>query len=733
MKTLIKGVLALLLTMVLLAAVPAQAEQNNILLFDGKLTQWGMDSSQQVAAIGDVLYVARSSGLYAYHVGDDAPKQLMDLFKTDLTGAALQESGSRPAAGWLFSGGGKLYSLDLFGGTLWRFDQDAAAFVKEASFDPATARENEQYMYSGFCMEGDDIYYIAADTKSPIRNLMRLDLAGGKNELVRSGIQLVVPYAPGVLLVGRDTMSSMGSLALLDTKTGSLEEKLALTGDCRELQYDPATDTIYLSRKGEIYASHAFNKPEAVARIPILSPASNGALLAGGYLAFPYDDGVRIFSTDPKALTDMPLKIAGPTDGLPMEDFSAANPNVTTFSFIDVHSKTTMDLVMHMMGGDSAADVYAIYLSGYNLDALYEKGYFASLSDSEFIQKTVSAMYPFVKDALMRGGEIIALPFYTRYHTYNYNPRAFEAVGLSEKDVPQTYGELLAFIKKWGEAYQDQYPSMSLFGYGADPGLYKRIVAQSVIEDRMYTCLKRSEPISYDTPEMRALLETLTATDFSAIDPLMPESNPNEYNTPDDWPKQLFHLSGAGTQTAYIDFFSYMPLKLFEGEQPVVMAEIQALFINPYTKNYDTALKFVEFSADNLSVTMRADLMPGENDPVYSSYMIDTLARYEEEISMTEKALKEAKEEDKRNLQDRLESLRQEYDQQKRNAWLVSEQSLAAFRALDGYFMLKKPNPLFASDELIDLFYNRFQDGQISVDQFLKELDRKLKMIELED
>lgn len=733
MKTLFKGTLALLFTLVLMTAVPVKAEQTNIFLFDGKLAQWGMDSFQQVAAVGDTLYTARSTGLYAYRVGDEAPKQLMDLSKTDFTGATLPESGSRLSIGMLFAGGGTLYSLDLPGGTLWHFDQGAAAFVMESSFEPVTASEYEQYLYSGFCMEGGMIYYIASDAETGISNLLCLDLAAGKTGLVRSGIQLVVPYSPGVLLVGIDAMSPLGSLALLDAKTGSIEEKLQLSGDFRKLNYDPATDTVYLWRKGEVYASHAFSKPETAARIPILRPVSDGALLSGGYLAFPYDDGVRVFSTDPKALTGLPLKIAGQTYDLPVEDFNTANPDVT-FSFLDVYPETTMDLVMHMMGGDSAADIYALYLSGYNLNALYEKGYFADLADSGLIQSTVNATYPFIKDTLLHDGQIVAMPFSACNYIYSYNPRAFEAVGISEKEVPQTYDELLDFMEKWGMEYAEQYPSMGLIGHDLDTKLYKRIVAQTVIEDRMYTCLRRGESVTYDTPQMEALLEKLMAADFSVINALSPEPTSNG-DTIDDQTNQLFHLSnGASTQAGYTDVFSCMPLSLFEGEPPVVLVDIQVLIINPYTRNYDAALKFVEYMAGNMFDITRHDLMPGENDPVRDPNFRPE--SFEKEISDAEKALKEAKEEDKRNIQDRLDFLHTEYDQRKRNEWLISKESIASYRALDPYFMLQKPNPMFgmgSNDDITDLFYNRFLDGQISVDQFLKELDRKLRMIELEN
>jgi hypothetical protein len=50
--------------------------------------------------------------------------------------------------------------------------------------------------------------------------------------------------------------------------------------------------------------------------------------------------------------------------------------------------------------------------------------------------------------------------------------------------------------------------------------------------------------------------------------------------------------------------------------------------------------------------------------------------------------------------------------------------------------MLKKPNPFYdlgSSLELQDMIYNRFLDGQVSAAQLVKELDKRMRMMELEN
>ncbi len=736
MRRFVKRIL-LALMLALLTVMSAQAETGSILLFDARSGQWTSDSWQKVAAIGDTLYISRMEGLYSFRLTDETPSLLMDFSKTDISGAPLTASGavSRPSVDALLAENGILYTLDIIHGMLWQFDPNASFFTKQASFDLRDALpDQDNHFFSNFCMAGGGINFTALNTHTAVSSLMRLDTKTGDLSLLRSGVWLAVPYAPGVLLAA-GTFGQTEALALLDTRTGALEERLKLDAGYKGMYYAPETDTVYLWHQGEIRAIKSFSPPKTVARMPILRPVSGGALLEGDYLALPYEDGVRIYSTDPKNLMDKPLKIGGQTMDLPMEDFSISHPDIP-LSIMNIYPESTMDLVTHMTGGDAAADVYVLDARTYRLDALDSKGYFADLSGSEAIRDTVQIMYPFMRDALMKDGQTMALPFANKYTVHSFNRRAFEEVGLDEADVPTTYGELLTFIQKWPEEYAEDYPSMSLFGQGVDAASCKLLLIDSILTDRVYECLRKGEAITYNTPQMRELLAQFAATDFSAILPLTPDRSHENGEDANSWPKQLFLLWGqASAQASLRDgSFTYMPLRLSCDAEPVILAEAQILLINPYTQNFNAALTFVEFAAQHLPPLTRVEIMPGENGPVPDP-TID-LSMTQINIDAVRKALETAKEEDKRSLQSALEMWQQQYDYELANAWLATPESIAAFRKLDPYFMLQQYNPitsLGANAELVDMVYNRFLGGQLSPDQLIRELDQKLRMIELEN
>jgi hypothetical protein len=157
------------------------------------------------------------------------------------------------------------------------------------------------------------------------------------------------------------------------------------------------------------------------------------------------------------------------------------------------------------------------------------------------------------------------------------------------------------------------------------------------------------------------------------------------------------------------------------------------LLVNPASQNREAAMKLVEFVAKHLAPDQRVEMMPGENNPVRDLSL--NLTWLEESIAQTQDALGKADPADRQALEAQLESRQREYEEQKRYEWLVTDESIAALRALDAYFVLEVSNPVFgmeASQEVTDLMYGRFIGGQMSVEQFLGELDRKLRMIEME-
>lgn len=726
----------LLALVIILAQCTSYAEPNDFTLFDQKSGQWDIDYAQSVASVNDTLYIARSEGLYSYQLGDEAPHMLIDFAKTDVCGNIKEEAKNGiPTQLILLTDAGVLYALDELNGSLWRFDGSTSVFSLVSSFDAKNTFDTNQQNYSfGYCMAEGNIYFISKSATNANSNLMMLDVINEKTLNLCSNILMVTSYKPGILLVGEGRYGRLTSLSLLNIQTGLLEGKVALTKDYRGLCYDSETDTTYIWRDGQIDASISFSQPKAVSYTPIMSPLSKGALLSGDMFALPYEDGVRIYSMAASELESQPLKIHGWTQELPLTAFNSANPEAI-FELMDTFPKTTSDLLLHMMGGDSSADIYVVNSRSYDLDAIIKKGYYVDLACNETIRKSINDMYPFLRDELTYKEKIAAFPCYNNFAVNSYCPKAFEEIGLAEVDIPRTYADLLDFIDLWAKDYAEKYPSMSLFGQYSEPNFIKKLITIGILDDYRYDCLRRGTPAIYNTPDIQMLLEKLTRTDFSCTGSLIKTySDIPENMTNEDLSKQLFTFGGASSLAAYGEVYSYMPLAISSSIKPVVLAYTQLLLINPYTHNMDKAIAFVEFVAANLPITLSTDLMPNHNDPIRDPNF--DLSWLDANIEITKSALAKANDVDRKELQEELENWYRVYEFERNYEWLATSDSIAAFRNLDRYFTLQTSIPLYgmgADEEIMDLIYNRFLDGQISVSQFVQELDRKLSMIELED
>ena len=728
-------VLAALLLTTLLLTTSAIAQGGSMTLFDTATGQWKAEAAQTVASVKGTLYIARTEGLYAWNEG--MPRLLMDFTKEHLDGSALNgQPDTFSPVYQLISDGSSLYAMDGKMQGLWCFDEAANVFVNKMSYNPSEVWQedaNSSYLYSNFLVDRGDLYYIASDSTTIGSSLIRLNADSGKAEVLKSGVYTAACYNPGKLIVANGTYGWPDTVSVLDLDTGSMMYKMDISKDVRQIYFENGLDMLYLLRKGAIYTSVAFGEPKLAARIPVIS-SLGGTHLNGGYAALVYEDGVRVYPCDPAAVSDEPLTLVGQTMDLPLEDYSVKNPD-TTFAFSDFFPANTADMVTHMMSGDGAADIYVLQTSSYHLDALYEKGYFAGLEGSSIIAEAVGSMYPFIKEQIYKDGKIMALPFANTYYVPAYNPDLFEEVGLDTQDVPATYDELLDFIAMWGESYREEFSSLSLFGQDADAKFFKRLFASAILADRKYDCLRSGQPITYDTPQMRALLNKLMAADFSVIDAVTKDTKYDEFQDQDHPPLNLLSLETFASSIIYSTaYLRYMPLRLYEDKAPVVLSDMQVLIINPYSRHFSQALDFVEYVAANLSDRLCIDLMPDRNEPLKDPFF-DVTWLYEK-IKKTEEAIQSAKDEDKRTLQDTLDRLKTELKSQLKDEWLVTKDSLASFRALDPYFVLKQPDPIVgmgSNEDISDLFYNRFLQGQITVEQFLKELDQKMRMLEREN
>lgn len=173
----------------------------------------------------------------------------------------------------------------------------------------------------------------------------------------------------------------------------------------------------------------------------------------------------------------------------------------------------------HLLGGmdlmtlENAPDVYSTDSAWCDVRALKEADLLADLSESEKLRSAVDRMWPEVQELLTDGeGRILALPMIGETSPVYWQQEAWDAAGLSEADVPQSYTELLDFAQAWAErvaAHPEKrvcFTDTTYFGGGSAIS-YTRWLMDVLLSAWEMQAYEAGETPLFDTPDFVALLE----------------------------------------------------------------------------------------------------------------------------------------------------------------------------------------------------------------------------------
>lgn len=601
----------------------------------------------------------------------------------------------------------------------------------------------------GMATDGESLWVLLYADNSGMdwgnNSLYRISLSDGSATLVTknyfSGLTL---HADGRLLTRywnqQEAYSTeeiiMPALALIDPASGEYETLCSLpSASCTGIAVDG--EYVYLSDTSHVYRYDAsFAAPELVAYLtPVYSSDNTAALVfCGQYYVASWDDesGVKSTSTDPSLLPSTVLRIAGGFyDTELLGGFCAAHPEIAV-ELEDTYYYQAEDIRQNMTSGDSACDLYALYFTEGSYDALRRKGYCADLSSSETLMAAVDSMYPFVQDVLTQDGKLHAVPLNVSATTIGYYTAALDKVGLTADDLPTSLWGLLDFIEVWYEDYADEYPEIQLFEYSTDD--YSTLL-NLIFEAQMAACDREGTALTLDTPVVSKLLSRL-----EQLKPILQETSSSDGETmvfDADSPGALFSSYADCLPNRYGHNPSYeatpLLLSLDEGMEPALHMNLSGMILNPASKNAEAAITFLEYVVEHMPADRRIALEPGYNEPLEYEYYASNKKNIADWISEMEESMANASEEEKAMYEDNIQYARESLQSLEDERWAVDEEDIAAYRSLAVALVVPTSNPFYGESAKMTSLLQRFSDGQLSADQFVKEFSRIYQMIEMEN
>lgn len=774
-----KRMLAALLALVLaLSCTAALAAPGDTFLFtrDPNSTQLHNNYVMQATAVGNTLYMLLReyaedgrmySSIYRYTLGQEGDAEVVaaNVLNSDDYGDDLeyaQQEAERlgldisKAVGVLFSDEEALYTFDTLGGTVARltFENGEMGYETICKVDMKQLYVQEgdyQYLPSmrGLILQDGKLYFSQNrwEVNHEVNTLWEINLTDGS---VRSmplprRLDSMTAYQPGKALVylgsfwdEKTEKSTPPALGTLDLASGAinilqeLDENVSMSG----LAYQAATDTLYYEQNGIVWSMPSLGKATK-AVYTNLSYIAGMALLDGGFCAVWDSSGMEIRNMDPAYTPTKVLNIAGGWRNDAALVFQQANPDVPLVFRGDYYSDIT-ELGTAMLTGDDSVDIINYSVSN-GFDTLLEKGYCADLSSSEKLMNFARSLYPAVQDEIMKDGKLYAIPINFYGGTMSYQPIKLQEAGITEDDLPTNLIDLCTFMTewndKWGDEGEDVNHIMPICTTNSRRAIFDMMMNAYV---DYYDATNQS--LNFDTPLFREMLAALDAMDTSNMD-LGDRPSEDAYNEFYQTYSGILNSDMGGMLSSGVmndeNWYSY-PLSLSRDTEAYVSGEMNVLFINPRTPNMAEAIQLLENYVDMLDDHTRIILCPDANDPIPNDYYEEMIQGWERELAEAKDSLAKADESERRMWEEQIAYIEELMTHKEDYRWDFSEEAIRLYREKIGeHLFVRHSNPLYSANTetngQIQSLRDRYVQRQMPAEQFIRELNQKVRMMILED
>ncbi|MBQ8312765.1 MAG: hypothetical protein IJX84_06120 [Clostridia bacterium] len=713
---------------------------------DGHELFYWKEDMPQAEKLADNLFFA---GYYS------AMDEVESVIKADEKAAGLVDP--QYALSLMFSDGERLMGMNGYNGKIFTMTveegkvvyQDVAQ-VKDTSL-MFHKSEDYQYLLSAnqYAVAGGKLLYLVEDyTDEGMQDnrLLVIDLSSG--EVTRSKVEYphrVTEWKDGkAVLICRDDMNAYNAetgemvkpaLNLYDPATDTVQSMGEMPEESMPyVTYSAALNALVYAQNCRIMAMVDLGQPQQVGYIPA-DWTYNLAAVGSTFVDCPNQVIGRTMSLDYKS--DVYLNVYGDYMDQGTMAFTRKYPQVPVYTMNEYYDSLEQ-ISQAMVSGDTTIDVLRMNTGYSSFFRLMEKGYCADLSGNKELMAYVERMQPAFRDAVMKDGKLYAIPLraYSFDGWYVANG-VMEDMGLTIEDIPTNYVELCQFATRWNDEWVEEYPQYTLIEYTDD---YKAALLNYMVEDYLNYCTAKGQQVRFNTPEFRAMLEALEAMRTDDLTRGANLENEDEVGYRQGLLMPNYTVVGSfDTDNKYRTF---IPMTLTPDTDYVTGVELELAFINPRCANMTEAQNLLLCKLQSLEEDSRTNaytIFTDLKEPVENAYYQRNLESMEKAIQRMEAQLAELPEEEKKDYQmmiDEQKAWNEDYKANER--WEISAEAIARYdEQIVPYMYVKKPTFMIgsrdsASPELNTLL-ERYRAGQIKLEQFIRDADNKIMMMQMED
>lgn len=671
-------------------------------------------SIQDIATLQDSIAISGTQGIYLWHPESD---EYAMLLATD----SYPATSSFSLLGWK----DQLFIIDIESGSFYHITDKQAVFVYQLPEDvffytdqgeliPKTlincvaTGETLYLLLNSFTFENGDTYELYS-LESDFQSVILLNIKNIRELWATDNEKLLVSYLVDdtmhPCLLDPITLSSSYIWSDIDAGQGA---GFDLSTDGNTLYYTADSGKVYLKEMDQpsrICAYLPF-KYQFTTDIGMLWNDESYAYLSNGSLFLR-----EIHETDMGTVT---LTIMGTPDAEIIQQFAAQHPDISIN--LQDRSEDMLALQQSIVSADGSVDLYIVASDGVYAD-IREKNYAASLNASDKLMEYVSSYYPWVQNTLMSGDQLIAMPASVSVEHWTFNRTKWEELGLG--DPPTTLDELFAISEIWQSDYAYDNDDYCLFAcLNGLESVLQDIVRQYLLEHETW-----DQPVSFDTDEFRQAVSAAW------------EHRDTFISDGEDLPLLMSYPQYFGSGSNDSDIVeSFIPPALAGTSPQVIRATMDLLILNPVSKHKDEALIFLEFYASSLDNITRYRIDSSCTEPIRASWYETAHQNRLEQIARLQLQLDETEDFNTRlDIQDSIEALLQQAQMSEETDWEISAEDINIYHGIAEHVKIPLrtvyPKDSSAKAQSFDEIISRFASGQMPVDQFIKQLDEKARMI----
>ena len=419
--------------------------------------------------------------------------------------------------------------------------------------------------------------------------------------------------------------------------------------------------------------------------------------------------------------------------------FTERYPNIPVY-FDNNYYSSMESINQAMVSGDNTVDVFAMSITYGSFETLMKKGYCADLSGYTALTDAIGRMYPVFQNQLMKDGKLYAIP----YNVYGsgswfYDTGVLKEVGLTEEELPTNFVELCEFITRWNDEFVDEYPEYWLMEGTGSTGLKAELLG-IMLSTYIDYCNYEGQDITFDTPAFREMMQAWEKVECDQIDKQMADDEANDTYRTGLLNQYYTTVGDFSWMTGKNEYAKYLPITLTADTDEFFSASMTVLFINPNSTHMEAALNLLNCTLEALDNSTKYTLFTDMTEPVRNSSYDRMLSSEQEYLDSLKKQLETADEADKQYIEESIKS-EEEYIEKTlpQYEYDISAEAIQYYHEnVVPKICIRKPSFVSSgssSDSNSELrnLVTRYNGGQITLDQFIREADNKMRMMRMED